>query len=85
MKNFISRVICELDGLTKRENEILYYLAKGLPSKNIADKLFLSTRTVDTHRSKIIQIFNLHTASELVHFIHEVLKTNGNGNGNGKK
>jgi DNA-binding NarL/FixJ family response regulator len=80
-----TEVQCELDGLTKRENEILYYLAKGMPSKEIADKLFLSTRTVDSHRSKIIQKYNLHTASELVHFAHEAVKSNGNGNGNGKK
>lgn len=76
---------CELDGLTKRENEILYYLAKGMPSKEIAEKLFVSTRTVDSHRSKIIQKYNLHTASELVHFAHEVVNSDGNGNGNGKK
>lgn len=74
----------ELDGLTKRENEILYYLSKGLDSKEIAGKLFLSIRTIESHRSKIIQKYNLHTASELLHFAHEVLKTNGNGNGNGK-
>lgn len=72
----------KLEGLTKRENEILYYLAKGLPSKVIAEKLFLSLRTVDSHRSKIIQKFNLRTASELVHFAHEVL--NGEKNGNRK-
>lgn len=76
-----TQVNCELDGLTRRENEILYYLAKGMPSKEIANKLFLSTRTVDSHRSKIIQKYNLHTASELVHFAHEAVKTNGNGNG----
>lgn len=70
----------ELDGLTKRENEILYYLAKGLPSKDIADKLFLSPRTVDSHRSKIIQKYKLKTASELVHFAHEVLNNDKNGN-----
>lgn len=70
----------ELDGLTKRENEILYYLAKGLPSKDIADKLFLSPRTVDSHRSKIIQKYKLKTASELVHFAHEVLNSEKNGN-----
>ena len=72
----------KLDGLTKRENEILYYLAKGMPSKDIADKLFLSTRTVDSHRSKIIQKYNLNNASELVHFAHEVLNSNKSGNGN---
>lgn len=70
----------ELDRLTKRENEILYYVAKGLQSKGIGEKLFLSPRTIDSHRSKIIQKYNLHTAAELIHFAHEVVKTNGNGN-----
>jgi two-component system response regulator NreC len=68
----------EVGSLTKRENEILYYLAKGMPSKDIANKLFLSPRTVDSHRSKIIQKYNLHTASELVHFAHEVLNNDKN-------
>ena len=72
----------ELERLTKRENEILYYLAKGLPSKEIAEKLFLSTRTIDSHRSKIIQKYNLHSSSELVHFAHKVLNHNGNENNN---
>ena len=71
----------ELDRLTKRENEILYYVAKGLQSKGIGEKLFLSPRTIDSHRSKIIQKYNLHTAAELIHFAHEVVKTNENGNG----
>ena len=70
----------ELDRLTKRENEILYYVAKGLQSKGIGEKLFLSPRTIDSHRSKIIQKYNLHTAAELIHFAHEVVKTNENGN-----
>lgn len=73
----------ELDGLTKRENEILYCLAKGFTSKEIADKLYLSIRTIETHRSKIIQKYNLHSSTELVHFAHEVL--NNSDNKDGKK
>ncbi|QQS36980.1 MAG: response regulator transcription factor [Ignavibacteriales bacterium] len=68
--------LIELEGLTKRENEILYCLAKGFTSKEIAEKLYVSTRTVETHRSKIIQKYNLHSSTELVHFAHEVLSKN---------
>lgn len=77
--------VIKLDKLTKRENEILYYVAKGQQSKGIGEKLFLSPRTIDSHRSKIIQKYNLQSAAELIHFAHQVVETNENGNGNGKK
>lgn len=69
----------KLVSITKRENEILYYLAKGLTTKEIADKLFLSCRTIDSHRSKIIQKYNLRSTAALLNFAHEVIKSNGNG------
>jgi DNA-binding NarL/FixJ family response regulator len=55
-----------LDGLTKREREILRYLAQGKPNKEIGKLLHISSRTVDTHRSNILKKLHLRTNAELV-------------------
>ena len=52
--------------LTKREVEILKYLAQGKPNKDIGKILHISSRTVDTHRSNILKKLNLRTNAELV-------------------
>lgn len=52
--------------LTKREKEILKHLADGLPNREIASLLHISTRTVDTHRSNILKKLKAKTNAELV-------------------
>lgn len=52
--------------LTKREIEILAYLADGKPNREIGKMLHISTRTVDTHRSNILKKLKLRTNAELV-------------------
>lgn len=52
--------------LTKREREILRYLADGKPNREIGKTLHISTRTVDTHRSNILKKLNVRTNAELV-------------------
>ena len=54
--------------LTKREKEVLYYIAAGLNNSQIAEKLFISPRTVDTHRTNIMQKLDIHDAPNLVRF-----------------
>ena len=54
--------------LTKREKEILSLVARGLKSKAIGDKLFISARTVDNHRGNIMQKLKIHATAELVSF-----------------
>ena len=54
--------------LTQRENQILQLLAKGLTNKEIADKIFLSIRTVETHRMHIMQKLNVDNFAELVKY-----------------
>src|SRR5262245_12464048 len=54
--------------LTKRETEILRYVAEGLSSKAIAQRLFLSVRTVDTHRANIMEKLNIHETAGLVRY-----------------
>lgn len=58
----------DLDELSKRELEVLKMLAEGVPNYEIADKLFISIRTVESHKSHIMQKLELHTTAELVKF-----------------
>lgn len=52
--------------LTKREKEILKLISDGLSNKEIASKLFVSTRTIDTHRYNVMQKLNVKNGAELV-------------------
>jgi DNA-binding CsgD family transcriptional regulator len=54
--------------LSKRELEILGLLAEGRSSKYIADKLFISFHTVNTHRQKMIEKTNTKNTGGLVQF-----------------
>jgi two-component system, NarL family, response regulator NreC len=55
-------------GLTEREAEILGLIALGYTNPEIAEKLFLSVRTVETHRANIQSKLNLTTRAELVRY-----------------
>jgi RNA polymerase sigma factor (sigma-70 family) len=54
------------DLLTAREKEILQLLAEGKSNKEVASMLNLSTNTVETHRTRIMQKLDLHYAAEIV-------------------
>jgi DNA-binding NarL/FixJ family response regulator len=54
--------------LTGRETEILRCIAQGLTSKAIARKLFLSVRTINTHRTNLMQKLNIHDTARLVRY-----------------
>ena len=51
--------------LSAREKEIIACVAKGMTSKEIADKLFLSVHTVTTHRRNITSKLQIHTPAGL--------------------
>src|ERR1700747_2666611 len=53
---------------TSREVEIIRLLAKGKPNKEIAAKLGITVRTVETHRAKIMHKLGLHSLAELIHY-----------------
>lgn len=57
-----------VDMLTTREREVLLLIAEGKTNKEIATHLNLSVYTVDSHRGKIMEKLNLHSAGELVRF-----------------
>lgn len=52
--------------LTKREKEILKLIAEGLSSQEIADKLYISLRTVETHRLNLNQKLDVKNTAGLV-------------------
>ena len=55
-------------GLTAREKEILRLVVAGYTSKAMADKLNLSSRTVDHHRARLLQKLNMKNTVDLVNF-----------------
>ncbi len=54
--------------LSSREKEILQQIAEGIPTKTIAQKLFLSTKTIETHRKNIMDKLNIYTIPELTKY-----------------
>jgi two-component system response regulator NreC len=56
------------DGLSEREVEVLRMIALGHTNSEIADELYLSVRTVETHRAHIQQKLRLGSRSELVRY-----------------
>lgn len=53
--------------VTRRENEILHLLAKGMTSPEIAEKIFVSPLTIETHRRNLIQKFGVSNTASLIH------------------
>ena len=58
----------KLSNLTNREQEILLYVVEGMNNKSIADKLNISIRTVETHKTSIMRKLNLNSTVDLVKF-----------------
>jgi DNA-binding NarL/FixJ family response regulator len=56
------------ESLTRREQEVLRLLAEGLGAKKIAEKLFISPKTVENHRTNIMNKLDLHSTIELVRY-----------------
>jgi DNA-binding NarL/FixJ family response regulator len=57
-----------LTRLSERELEVLGFTAEGFSAAEIGKKLFISPKTVDTYRSRIMEKLGLHHRSELVRF-----------------
>src|SRR4030042_793221 len=57
-----------IQNLSPREIEIMKLWGNSLTNKEIADKLFLSLRTVETHKNHIMQKLNLKTSVDMVKF-----------------
>lgn len=56
----------EIPVITRREKEVLKLIAEGLINKEIAEKLFISTTTVDTHRNSLLSKFDVKNTANLI-------------------
>jgi DNA-binding CsgD family transcriptional regulator len=54
--------------ITTREREIIQLTSQGLSSKSIADELFISAHTVNTHKKNMLKKLNLTSSSQLVRY-----------------
>jgi DNA-binding NarL/FixJ family response regulator len=57
-----------LPDLTGRQREVLQLIAEGCSTKDIANKLKLSVKTVDTHRSELMHRLDIHDVAGLVRY-----------------
>lgn len=60
--------VVSLAGLTEREIEILKLVAEGLTNKEMGDALFISHRTVDTHRTNLMKKLGINNVAGLIRF-----------------
>ena len=60
------QLLARFEGLSQRELEVLELVAQGKMSKVVADDLGISERTVEAHRSHIMQKLGIHTVAQLI-------------------
>lgn len=74
----IKKFSCEGLTVTEREIEIIKYIAEGLSNKQIADKLNISTHTVNTHRKNIMSKLEVNNTAGIVMYAvkNQILETN---------
>ncbi|MCS7202672.1 MAG: response regulator transcription factor [Dictyoglomus sp.] len=68
VKDYLEKVKDPLDVLTERQKEILKLLAEGYSAKEISHKLGISIKTVETHKSQIMEKLNIYDLAGLVKF-----------------
>lgn len=66
MINFMSDQTVSEKILSDKEKEVLSHISEGLTTKEIAIKLFVSTRTIETHRANIIKKLDVKNTAELI-------------------
>ena len=57
----------DLPVITRREKEVLHWLAQGLSSAAIGEKIFISPLTVESHRRNLLQKFKVTNVAALIH------------------
>lgn len=58
----------EKRALTKREKEIVALVAEGYKNREVAEKLGISVKTVETHRANIMNKLALRNLAQLIHY-----------------
>jgi len=65
-KTIIENKDAKIPIITRREKEVLLLIAEGLTNNIIAEKLFISASTVDTHRSSLLAKFDVKNTANLI-------------------
>jgi DNA-binding NarL/FixJ family response regulator len=63
-----ARTMDKYETLTTREREVLHLSAEGCTNSEIAQKLGISVRTAETHRSKVLHKLGVHTQADLTRY-----------------
>jgi len=58
--------------LSKREREVLKLLAQGYTNQQVADKIFVSVKTVETYRSRLVEKLGLRNRADLIRYALEI-------------
>jgi len=74
---FLSTVSETSKGLTPRQREVLQFLAEGRTAKEIANRLNITSRTVEFHKAQILIHLNLKTTADLIKYAltHGIVRT----------
>ena len=75
LKEYQRSSLQELPALTSREKEVLELIAEGMTNNEIAEKIFISASTVDTHRKNLLAKMPARNTAELVKlaFYHKLI------------
>jgi len=66
LNSLTKKELLEIPPITKREKEVLQYLDEGLSSPMIAEKMFISSLTVDSHRKNLLRKFDVSKTISLI-------------------
>lgn len=67
MRDMLKTTDYEVPFVTRRESEVLALLASGLTTADIAEKIFISPLTVESHRRNLLQKFKVNNVASLIH------------------
>lgn len=67
-KQFVNQSNSNLPPLSDREIEIIKLLTEGMTNQQIGEKLYISHKTVDTHRSNIMKKLDVHNVAGVIRF-----------------
>ena len=68
LEGYLNPITRENPVLTPREREIVQLVAEGRSTKELADRLGISPKTAETHRTNLMRKLNLHSVSEVVRY-----------------
>ena len=71
LKQYQKSSVTEIPVLSRREKEVLELIAEGYTNPQIAEKLFISPFTVDSHRKNLIAKLNVKNTAMLIRFAVE--------------